>query len=120
MRTKMPDVIDAYIQASNSRDADRFGSLFSEDAIVYEEGLEYRGVVAIRKWLASTVKKYGFTLTPIDLSLEKHETVKMMVEPQKTDSFYFQANNQERPQELNAGGNTPFAPSVTNLRSSAL
>jgi hypothetical protein len=31
--------------------------------------------VAIRKWLASTVKKYGFTLTPIDLSLEKHETV---------------------------------------------
>ena len=33
MRPKIPDVIDAYIQASNSRDADRFGSLFSEDAI---------------------------------------------------------------------------------------
>jgi uncharacterized protein (TIGR02246 family) len=75
MRTKMPDVIDAYIQASNSRDADRFGSLFSEDAIVHDEGQEYRGVVAIRKWLASTVKKYAFTLTPIDLSLEKNETV---------------------------------------------
>ena len=57
MRTKMPDVIDAYIQASNSRDADRFGSLFSEDAIVHDEGQEYRGVVAIRKWLVSTVKK---------------------------------------------------------------
>jgi hypothetical protein len=40
MRTKMPDVIDAYIQASNSRDADRFGSLFSEDAIVHDEGQE--------------------------------------------------------------------------------
>jgi len=26
MRTKMPDVIDAYVQASNSRDADRFGT----------------------------------------------------------------------------------------------
>ena len=26
MRTKIPDVIDAYIQASNSRDADRFGT----------------------------------------------------------------------------------------------
>jgi hypothetical protein len=36
MRTKIPDVIDAYIQASNSRDADRFGSLFSEDAIVHD------------------------------------------------------------------------------------
>jgi len=75
MRTKIPDIIDAYIQASNSRDADRFGSLFSEDAIVHDEGQEYRGVVAIRKWLASTVKKYVFTLTPIDLSLEKRETV---------------------------------------------
>ena len=75
MRTKMPDVIDAYIQASNSRDADRFGSLFSEDAIIHDEGQEYRGVVGIRKWLESTVKKYAFTLTPIDLSLEKHEPV---------------------------------------------
>ena len=74
MRTKMPDVIDAYIQASNRRDADRFGSLFSEEAIVHDEGQEYRGVVAIRKWLASTVKKYAFTLTPIDLSLEKHDS----------------------------------------------
>jgi hypothetical protein len=36
MRTQIPDVIDAYIQASNSRDADRFGSLFSEDAIVHD------------------------------------------------------------------------------------
>ena len=43
MRTKMPDVINAYIQASNSRDADRFGSLFSEDAIVHDEEQEYRG-----------------------------------------------------------------------------
>jgi hypothetical protein len=75
MGTKMPDVIDAYIQASNGRDPDWFGSLFLKDAIVHDEGLEYRGVVAIRKWLVSTVKKYAFTLTPIDLSLEKHETV---------------------------------------------
>ncbi len=75
MQTKMPDIIDAYIQASNSRDADRFGNLFSEDAIVHDEGQEYRGVVAIRKWLASTVNKYGFTLTPIDLLQEKHQTI---------------------------------------------
>ena len=75
MRTKMPDVIDAFIQASNCRDADRFGSLFSEDAIVHDEGQEYRGLVAIRKWLVSTVKKYAFTLTPIDFLQEKHETV---------------------------------------------
>jgi hypothetical protein len=71
----MPDVIDAYIQTSNSRDADRFGSLFSQDAIVHDEGQEYRGVVAIKRRLASTVKKYAFTLTPIDFSIEKHETV---------------------------------------------
>jgi len=76
MQTKLPDIIDAYIQASNNRDADRFGSLFLEDAIVHDEGQEYCGVVAISKWLESSVKKYAFALTPIDLSIEKHQTAR--------------------------------------------
>jgi hypothetical protein len=80
MQTRMPDVIDAYIQASNSRDADRFEGLFTVDAIVHDEGQEHRGVAGIRKWLASTVRKYAFTLTPIGLSQERDQailTVKM-------------------------------------------
>ena len=77
---RMLIVIDAYIQASNSRDTDRFESLFTVDALVHEEGQEHRGVAAIQKWLASTVTKYAFTLTPIGLSQERDKailTVKM-------------------------------------------
>src|SRR5438046_2672311 len=68
MRTKLPVVISAYVEASNSRDAERFGTLFTKDAIVHDEGQDHRGVTAIKKWLASTAKKYAFTLTPIRLS----------------------------------------------------
>ena len=75
MRTKMPDVIDAYIQASNSRDTDRFESLFTVDAIVHDEGQEHRGVAAIKKWFASTLKKYAFTLTPIGFSQETDQAI---------------------------------------------
>ncbi len=75
MRTRMPDVIDAYIQASNSRDADRFGSLFTGDAIVHDEEQEHRGVAAIQKWLAATVRKYAFTLTLIDFSQERDKAI---------------------------------------------
>jgi uncharacterized protein (TIGR02246 family) len=75
MRTKLPDVISDYVDASNSRDAERFGTLFTKDAIVHDEGQEHRGVAAIKKWLAFTAKKYAFTLTPIRLSRKEGEVV---------------------------------------------
>jgi uncharacterized protein (TIGR02246 family) len=75
MRSKMPDVISAYVEASNSRDAERFGMLFTKDAVVHDEGQEHRGIAAIKKWLASTARKYAFTLTPIHLSRQENEIV---------------------------------------------
>src|SRR4029434_187640 len=75
MQIIVPHAISAYVQATNERDNDAFGDLFTEDAIVHDEGQEHRGVVAIRKWLRSTVEKYQFTLTPIGLSQEGTETI---------------------------------------------
>jgi uncharacterized protein (TIGR02246 family) len=75
MRTKLPDVISAYVDASNSRDAERFGTLFTKDAIVYDEAQQHRGVTAIKKWLAATAKKYAFTLTPIRPFRKESEVV---------------------------------------------
>ena len=75
MRMNLPDVISAYVEASNSRDAERFGTLFTNDAIVHDEGQDHRRVTAIKKWLASTAKKYAFTLTPIRLSRKEGEVV---------------------------------------------
>jgi hypothetical protein len=75
MQIIIPHPINAYVQATNERDNDAFGAPFTEDAIVYDEGQEHRGVIAIRKWLRSTFEKYQFTLTPIGLSQEGTETI---------------------------------------------
>ncbi len=75
MHMKMPHTIRAYVQATNARDHDAFGALFTQDAIVHDEGQEHRGVAAIRRWLTSTVEKYQFTLTPTSLAQEGPETI---------------------------------------------
>ena len=46
MYMKMPHTIRAYVQATNTRDHDAFGALFTSDAIVHDEGQEHRGVAA--------------------------------------------------------------------------
>jgi len=71
----MPKLISAYVKASNDRDVETFGTLFTEDAIVHDEGIEHRGVATIQRWLASTAKKYAFTLKPINVSQEANETI---------------------------------------------
>jgi ketosteroid isomerase-like protein len=73
MPTKLPDLVRAYVEASNSRDAERFGSLFTRDAVVHDEGQDHRGTPAIKKWLASTAEKYGFALTPLRWSEKGNE-----------------------------------------------
>lgn len=75
MQPKMPKVISAYVKASNDRDGEAFGTLFTEDAAVHDEGKEHRGVAAIQRWLASTAKKYAFTLKPINVSQQATETI---------------------------------------------
>ena len=75
MRTKLPDVISAYVEASNNRVAERFATLFTRDAIVRDEGQKHRGVTAIKNWFSSTVTKYAFTLRPIRLSRSKEAEI---------------------------------------------
>jgi hypothetical protein len=72
---KMPKLISAYVKASNDQDMETFGTLFKEDAIVHDEGIEHRGVAAIQGWLAATAKKYAFTLKPINVSRQANETI---------------------------------------------
>jgi ketosteroid isomerase-like protein len=75
MQMKMPHTISAYVQATNARDNDACGALFTQDAIIHDKGQGHRGVAAIRGWLTSTVEKYQYTLTPTSLSQEGSETI---------------------------------------------
>ena len=75
MPLELPEVIAGYLASANAHDAEACASFFTEDAIVHDEGQEYRGITAIKNWFASTARKYAFTLTPIHLSRQENEMI---------------------------------------------
>jgi ketosteroid isomerase-like protein len=73
-RTLTP-TIDAYIDASNARQADAVIACFTPDAVVVDEGRTYRSSDEIRRWFAETVAAYAFTLEVTDVAEQGSETV---------------------------------------------
>jgi hypothetical protein len=67
MSLQLPVCIDRYIQIANSGTPEAVPECFAPDAIVRDEGQTYEGVAAIKNWMASTKKKYGHTVTPLEL-----------------------------------------------------
>ena len=68
MSIQLPDPIDRYVQIANSGKAEAVPECFAPDAIVHDEGQTYEGVAAIKSWMAATKKKYGHTITPLELA----------------------------------------------------
>ncbi|MFM9331406.1 nuclear transport factor 2 family protein [Paenibacillus mesotrionivorans] len=57
----LPQVIQDFIAAANRPDPDAYVDCFSEDAIVLDEGKEWAGKAAIKKW--STEYHFGANVT---------------------------------------------------------
>lgn len=68
MSIQLPIPIERYVQIANSGTAEAASECFAPDATVYDEGQTHKGVAAINNWLASTKKKYGHTVMPLDLA----------------------------------------------------
>jgi hypothetical protein len=68
MSLQLPVAIERYVQIANSDTPDAAPECFAPDAIVRDEGQTYEGVAAIRNWMAATKKKYGHTITPLELA----------------------------------------------------
>jgi hypothetical protein len=68
MSLQLPVPIERYIQIANSDAPEAVPECFAADAIVRDEGQTYDGVAAIKNWLAATKKKYGHTITPLELA----------------------------------------------------
>jgi hypothetical protein len=68
MSIQLPAAIEQYIQIANSGALEAVPECFAADAIVRDEGQTYEGVAAIRSWMAATKKKYGHTVTPLELA----------------------------------------------------
>ncbi len=62
MTIDLPGPIDAYFKGLNAQDFDATLAPFAEDAVVKDEGEEYRGRVAIRAWIEDVARKYGVTV----------------------------------------------------------
>jgi len=63
----MPQVISAYVDATNSKDDEQLLSLFASNATVRDEGKTYRGLSEISDWRMHVTKSYEFKLQVLDV-----------------------------------------------------
>lgn len=63
MSAKLPKTVQTYVEAYNARNREAAAACFSEDALVHDEGKDYRGRKAIGAWLGETIEKYQPLLT---------------------------------------------------------
>jgi SnoaL-like domain len=79
MTISLPTIISEYLDAFDRGDLDAVVSCFAEDAVVVDEGAEWRGRRAIRNWLETVATRYEHTVevrgvTPVGTigGLERH------------------------------------------------
>jgi uncharacterized protein (TIGR02246 family) len=58
----LPPVISEYLAASDRGDAEAIARCFAENAVVVDEGQEWRGTAAIRRWRATVATAYQYTV----------------------------------------------------------
>ena len=58
----LPPVISGYLAASDRGDAEATVRCFAEDAVVVDEGQEWRGTAAIRRWRDTVATAYDYTV----------------------------------------------------------
>jgi SnoaL-like protein len=65
-----PDVVRHYLEAQDRRDTEAALSAFAADAHVLDDGNDYRGLDAIRDWLARASTQFTYTRTFLDAHAE--------------------------------------------------
>src|SRR6201981_954310 len=58
----LPPVISEYLAASDRAAAEAIVRCFAEDAVVVDEGREWRGTAAVRRWRATVATAYQYTV----------------------------------------------------------
>jgi len=64
-----------YIAAANSQDIEALTAIFSEDAVVRDDGQNRQGVAAIRQWAVEVSKKYRPTVEALDVAQTDGKTI---------------------------------------------
>src|SRR5689334_13165001 len=63
----LPTPITKLILAQNTHNSTAYADLFSDDAIVYDEGKTYHGKDQIKRWNGMTNAKYKTKLEPVEI-----------------------------------------------------
>ncbi len=58
----LPAVISGYLAASDRGDAEAIVRCFAEDAVVVDEGQQWQGTAAIRRWRDTVATAYQYTV----------------------------------------------------------
>lgn len=75
MDTKLPNIIDAFIKASNDHNSDTYISCFTDNAVVQDEGKDIQGTKAIKEWNEWSSNEYHTTLEVMRLVDDNEDTV---------------------------------------------
>ncbi|MCT0017334.1 nuclear transport factor 2 family protein [Lactococcus lactis subsp. lactis] len=61
----LPKVLQELLEAQSRFDSKKYASLFSEFAVVQDEGVRYKGIKEIEEWNQLTNKKYQTNYFPL-------------------------------------------------------
>ncbi|MGN7774139.1 nuclear transport factor 2 family protein [Phyllobacterium sp. 22552] len=75
MTIKLPKGIENYFGADRTGSPDVIASTFTENGIVKDKGLTYRGRDAIRAWMADESQQYSYTVEPFLINSEDGKTL---------------------------------------------
>jgi len=75
MSTTLSQPIAAYIQAANAHDTSALLGTLTTDAVVTDEGREYRGHEEIKQWSHRSIQEYQATLDVTEVIQTRDETV---------------------------------------------
>src|SRR5258706_6617316 len=76
MLSKLPAPVLTYLAAEKAKNSEMLSFCFADDALVHDEGKDYRGLDAIKDWKRKAEAKYRDVLGPLDASVGK-KTLKL-------------------------------------------
>ena len=75
MTIKLPRIINDYVDASNAHDVKSVVACFADNALVHDEGKDFRSKKMIKDWIVKTIEKYKFQLKPVSIKDDNTEVV---------------------------------------------
>lgn len=75
MNPPLSPLLEGFVTACNTYDANACLACFTGDAVVHDENHTHRGASEIRAWFEDVSRKYRITMTPLDVTAVGGEAI---------------------------------------------